>query len=60
MDVDDILRHFGDIFGQGGPQGGRPSAEMQNRGADVEVSQTLEFMEAAKVSFPFPASALWR
>jgi molecular chaperone DnaJ len=48
MDVDDILRHFGDIFGQGGPQGGRPAAETQNRGADVEVSQTLEFMEAAK------------
>lgn len=46
MDVDEILRHFGDIFGQG--PGGRPNPEMQNRGADVEVGQTLEFMEAAK------------
>ncbi len=48
MDVEDILRHFGDIFGQGGAPGARPSAEVQNRGSDIEVSQTLEFMEAAR------------
>ena len=50
MDVDDSLRHFGDIFGnQGGGAGAsRAQTEMQNRGGDIEINQTLEFMEAAK------------
>ena len=49
MDVDEILRHFGDIFGnQGAGAAGRAQAEMQNRGGDIEITQTLEFMEAAK------------
>ena len=45
MDVDEILRHFGDIFGQ---DGFGPNPEVQNRGSDIEVTQTLEWMEAAK------------
>lgn len=41
MDVDDILRHFGDIFGGGGGGGmggAGASREQQNRGRLVLVS----------------------